>query len=84
MKMEIYQNQQDAAKAILRGKFTMIMPTSTNKKFLNKYSNVTCQETRGKKVLSSKSVKKIIWKIRVEITKTETKKTIENINEMKR
>lgn len=58
------------------------MPTLRNKKSL-KQRNFTLQGTRKRKTKPKVSTRKEITKTRAEIYKTETKKTIEKINETK-
>lgn len=81
MKMEIYPNLWDAAKAVLRGNFIEINAT-IKKQERSQMNNLTSHfRELGKK---QQTKPKVSWrkeiKIRAEINETETKKKIEKSN----
>ena len=73
------QNLQDPAKAVSGGKFVAMQEI---RKSSNKQSNFTCKGTR-KRVTKPSSCRRKEIKIRAEINKIETKKTIAKIHEKK-
>ena len=79
-----YQNLWDAAKAILKGKFIEIH-AYIKKKERSRINNLVLhlKELEKEELNKPKVRRKEITKIRVEINKIETKKTIEKINEIK-
>ena len=79
------QNLWDAAKAVLRGKFTAIQ-SYLKKQKKSQINNLTLHLKQLEKEEQTKpkvSRRKEIIKIRAEINEIETKKTIEKINETK-
>ena len=79
------QNLWDAAKAVLRGKFTAIQ-AYLRKQEKAQINNLTLHLKllqRGEQTRPKVSRRKEIIKIRAEINEIETKKTIEKINEIK-
>ena len=76
-------NLWDIAKAVLKGKFTSILPQE-RRKSSNKKPNFALKQLEKEEQTKSKiSRRKEIIKIRAEINEIETKKTIEKINETK-
>ena len=78
------QNPWDAAKAVLRGKFTAIQVLRKQEKAqINKLTLHLKQLKREKQIRPKVSRRKEIIKIRAEINEIEMKKTIEKIKETK-
>ena len=79
------QNLWDAAKSVLRGKFRAIQAhlRKQEKAQINKLTLHLKQLEREEQTRPKVGRRKEIIKIRAEINETETKKTIEKINEMK-
>ena len=79
-----FQNLWDAAKAVLRGKFTAIQAhlRKQEKAQINKLT-VQLKQLEKEQTRPKVSRRKEIIKLRAESNEIETKKTIEKINEMK-
>ena len=58
-------------------------PTTRNKKISNKHPNFALNRTRKRTTNKAQSEKKVIIKIRAEINKIGSKRTIQKINETK-
>ena len=78
------QNLWDAAKVVLRGKFTAIQSYfRKQEKVSNSQPSLILKSTKEEKIKPKERRRKEIIKIRAEINEIETKKTIAKINETK-
>ena len=78
------QNLWDAAKGVLRGKFTAIQSYfRKQEKVSNSQPSLILKSTKEEKIKPKERRRKEIIKIRAEINEIETKKKTEKLNETK-